>query len=220
MGSEIKVTLLTGCDEAFDPVLAPTLPNKIAYCERHNVRFVNHRYAVSPWGDRERLMLKELDAQYFSHLSAKDGAIFRKCDWLWFLDADTVIMNHTKDIRDVIDEDYDCIIGRDRLGLNNGSLLLKNSPATIDFLNAVLSRTGIDPNDQVAMVNVMNECPTYHVKRVGQREIFNSFLETEHGRDADPRYHWQPGDPGIHFPAQSIHRRCELIREYLPRVIQ
>jgi hypothetical protein len=69
------------------------------------------------------------------------------------------------------------------------------------------------------MVNVARQYPEYRVKEVCQRE-FNSFLEDEHGRPKDPRHHFEMGDPILHFPGSGFHRRIELIRQHLPKVIK
>ncbi len=224
IGAKLKVTLLTGCDRAFSPVLEPTLPGKTEYCKRHGLHFVNRAYhagargtreywrrhisgknparTLAAWGDREKLMLEEL----------------YKAEWLWFLDADTLIMNHRIDIRTIIDSAFDCVIGVDVNGINNGSFLLRSGPIARQFLQDVLDLRHECPNDQVAMSAVMAKTPEFRVKYVSQR-AFNSYLEVEYGRPDDDRYAYREGDLVLHLPGLSNARRIELIQRYLSRVI-
>jgi hypothetical protein len=200
----VRVTLLTGCNAAFMPIFEPTLKGKQEYCDRYGINLVIRSYDPQPWGERNRYMLEEV----------------QRCDWLWWLDADVLLMNHAVDIRQFCDDEYDCVAAADINGLNNGSVLFHNTPATISFIEAVLELTGKRhwQDDQHAMNTVMGAMGAdYKVKWVSQR-CFNSYLETEAGRPDDPKHAFRDGDLLIHLAGLSSIQRLRLVREYLAKV--
>jgi hypothetical protein len=64
-------------------------------------------------------------------------------DWIWWLDVDTLIMNHTISLEWLIDKhattgEEHLLIARDSRFLNSGSMLLKNDEDTMTFLRDIL----------------------------------------------------------------------------------
>jgi hypothetical protein len=61
-------------------------------------------------------------------------------DWLWWMGADVMLMNHTIDVRNFIDPDADLIARIEENGLQNDVMLLRNCPQIISFLEKVQAR--------------------------------------------------------------------------------
>lgn len=202
----MKVTLLTAASKDYWPLMALSSPNKLEYCLRHGVQLhVSVHYGnagcYDNWGERVQFMA---DA-----LSVYD------CDWLWFMGADTLITDMTKDVRDLCVPEFDFIIGKDINGINNDSFLLKNSKASREFLKRVMYRRDA-VTDQCAMKAEM-EHEGMQTAIVSQR-LFNSFKYDEYQYGPYPEGDWQEGDFVIHFPGMHFPRRVELMREFLGKV--
>ncbi len=200
----MKVTLLTAASPEYWQLLEIGAPNKLEYCLRHKVQFHVAQHephdGFNYWGERESFMLDALDT-YDS-------------EWVWFMGADTLITDMTKDIRKLCDPEMEFIIGLDINGINNDSTLLRNCLRVKSFLKHVMYRRD-KQTDQCAMNIEMRK--GLRTKIVGQRE-FNSFKYDEYHYGEYPEGNWQPGDFVIHFPGMSNQRRIPLMKEYLKKV--
>jgi len=203
------ITLLTSASKEYWPLLETGLPSKNEYCLRHNIQLQTriHQNMGNPWGEREIFMINALHT----------------CDWLWFMGADTLIMNHTIDARKFIDEDYDFIIGVDYNGINNDTFLLRNCEKSFEFLFKVISYNTSLPDDQEAMKRCIEEMPEFRVKKVSQK-LFNAYLY-----DSEPEYATYPknlegnfrdGDFVLHLAGIYEERMFKLLKEYTLRIVR
>ena len=202
----MRISLLTAASTDFWNIMQFTAPNKLDYCLKWGVQLSMRKHdldRVLPWGEREVFMLDTL----------------KECDWLWFMGADTLIMNHTIDVRIFLDERYDFIIGKDVNGINNDVFFLRNNHKSQLFLHKVLASNSYFPQDQTAMHYVAEMIPSFKVSVVHQK-LFNSFLYSEYHYPDDKGGSFTEGDFVLHLPGMPNHRRLQLIREYLPKVIK
>jgi len=55
-------------------------------------------------------------------------------DWVFWIDADAVIMNHSIDFAKFLDDNYDFILCKDAFSWNTGAWFIKNTPEALDLL--------------------------------------------------------------------------------------
>ena len=112
----------------FDNLLAMTWPNKKSYCERHGYRLVDS----SPFLDNTR-------PPSWSKIVAVRRLLIQEkenCDWVVWLDADTVIMNPSKKFEDFLPANHDFVVTKQKLvSYNAGAWIIKNTPWSIQFLD-------------------------------------------------------------------------------------
>jgi len=205
----MRVTLITASSPEYWPLLQLTAHNKLEYCLRHGFQLhvAKHeswdpaKYATF-WGERETFMLDALDTY--------------DTDWVWFMGADTLITNMVKDIRTLCLPEYDFVVGVDINGINNDSILLRNSVNVKRFLKRVLY-TRDQPHDQAAMFLEMKN--NLRTMCVGQR-AFNSFKYDEYNYGPYPKGNWEPGDFVVHFPGMPLARRLTLANEFLNKIVR
>lgn len=202
----MRISLLTDASTEFWNIMQFTAPNKLEYCLKWGIQFSmrkNNGKNAPVWGEREIFMLETL----------------RECDWLWFMGADTLIMNHQIDVRIFLDDRYDFIIGHDVNGINNDVFFLRNNHRSHLFLQKVLASNSYFPQDQIAMQYMAELIPGFKMSVVHQKQ-FNSFLYSEYNYPDDKGGSFSTGDFVLHLPGMSNHRRLQLIQEYLPQVIK
>jgi mannan polymerase II complex MNN10 subunit len=112
----------------FDSLLDMTWPNKQTYVEKHGY----HLYDESQSLDRNR-------PPSWSKIRAAQRLLKEeRCDWVFWLDADTVVMNSSKRVEDFLpsEEGKDLIITSQKGGsYNAGAWLIKNTPWSLEFLD-------------------------------------------------------------------------------------
>ena len=204
----MEITLFTLSTNEFWFLNKLTAPNKMEYCVRWGLQMSMRKLAYPyPWGLKGEYILNTLN----------------ECDWLWFMGADTLIMNQTIDVKTLIDDQYDFIIGKDVNGINNDVFFLKNSVASREFMKAVVDQRLILPDDQHAMKSFMGVIPNFKYNIVSQK-LFNAYLySTEPAYASYPGVHegdFKPGDFVLHFPGMDNIRRQFLINKHLPGVIK
>lgn len=110
----------------FDSLLEMTWPNKEKYCRKHNYYLFDESDSLDTtrppsWSKiraAQRLLREE------------------KCDWVLWLDADTVIMNSDKRIESFLPEKGDLVLTRQKGGsYNAGAWAIKNTPWALSFLD-------------------------------------------------------------------------------------
>jgi hypothetical protein len=204
----MKITLLTAASKEHWPILNLTAPDKMEYCLRYQLQLSIRKHEVlSPWHEREDFMKDALS----------------ECDWLWFMGADTLIMNHTINVESLIDTNYDFIIGQDYNGINNDVFFLRNCPESFKFIEEVTKRNTDLSDDQVAMFTVKDQIENFKYKIVPQKQ-FNCYLY-----DTEPAYtpypkgldgNFRDGDFVLHLPGMDIMHREVLLKEYVNKVIK
>ncbi|KAJ3028634.1 hypothetical protein HDV00_010110 [Rhizophlyctis rosea] len=177
--------------------------------------------------DRKGAWSKMIAAKQF----LKDGF-----DWVWLLDLDTIITNHTRSLEDLIPYDawystlhreqsldtlndpnrVGALVSFDCNGFNSGSMLLRSDPWTISFLDeAYHVYVGAAPshwNDQMGFAIAYNQNAAHrsHFKIIPQNK-FNAYETTCSGPNSTP---WRFGDFIIHF-AGFKGFKAEMTDEYI-----
>jgi glycosyltransferase involved in cell wall biosynthesis/Flp pilus assembly protein TadD len=159
----------------------PVAQQKRAYCDRHGYEFVCALESLDAtcnprWS---KLLLIE------QYLASHPG-----CTWVFWTDADSVIMNPGLRLEDFVD-DHDLIIPEDQNGLHAGLFFLRNGDRCLSFLRRACemrrSFTAANP-EQAAIVELLQKDDHgLKVKRV-QQATFNAY-----------RANYRPGDFALHF---------------------
>jgi galactosyl transferase GMA12/MNN10 family len=113
----------------FDSLLEMTWPNKQKYCEKYGYKLFNESKSL----DKSR-------PPSWSKIRAAQRLLREEnCDWVLWLDADTVIMNSEKRIEDIIpipETGIDLILTRQKgNSWNAGAWLIRNSSWSLEFLD-------------------------------------------------------------------------------------
>ena len=202
----MKIGILTATDARYAPVAAITGPVNTAYVdahgyERRNILICDElTWAETVW---EKIpMLRKYLSDY---------------DWLMWIDADAMVMNHRVKIEDLIAKcplDTDLIISSDLHGLNAGVFLLRNRQWARDFLQSV---------DESK--------PEFISHRYPEQEAMNAILKDFNGKNGDypvsylPQWllnqfwlQWIPGDFIIHHSGGSVEDKVKGLTPFLSKV--
>lgn len=166
----------------FDSLISMTWPNKRRYCDLHGYSLFD-----------ESMSLDSSRPPSWSKIRAVRRLLTEEnCDWVFWMDADTVIMNSTKRIEDFLplpDSGVDLIISQQNhkhLGIswNAGGWLLRKSPWSIEFLDAWWSKKEFvqpkglsESGDNAALVDYLRSVDKSYFDahiRVPPRCLFNS----------------------------------------------
>lgn len=166
--------------------------------------------------------------------------------WIWWTGTDTMVTNFSTKIEDRIDNNYHFIICSDVNGLNADSLLIRNSPESLDFLDRILELqdkvNGFWDAEQRAISNllgfpgtgdpgwptgkdlIVNEQYRNIVKVVPQRYMNSFNYKLYHYTDQRDKLlvngNWSFGDWLIHWPACSLDMRVQLYNFYKDQIVR
>jgi hypothetical protein len=174
--------------------------------------------------------LKDKDFDYSKRINYERIDIFlekiNEYDWIWYLDADCMIMNHTIKLENLIDNNYDIIMSSNPLNkkiveINNGSVLMKRSDWSINFLNHIssleqyYSHPWVSQQAIIDYINITNvEEAKKHIKIVHPR-FFNSFYHEWY-----PQENFKIGDFVLHAAGSSNDYRIKLLNEMKDYIIK
>ena len=149
-------------------------------------------------------------------------------EWLLFSECDATVTNLSIPMEDKIDNDYQFIVPVDRLNINSGNFLARNSEVGRAYLQMIIDLQETYKNaewaEQQVIIDTLDDCKDF-VKIVPQRYM-NSYIQAPYdycdvrtdvlGNSAE----WQPGDwivhwPGLHKPlrlAQAEKMLTQLVR--------
>ena len=193
-GGEIAVvTLAVGTD--YINTVQQGIDNKRLYCKKHGYDFIycdtilDHTRPI-PWS-KIQILLKTMENTEYK--------------WIFWTDADSLVMNHTIPLESLIDDNYNFIISRDPNAINSGQFLIKNCAWSRQFLQNVYAHTECINHcwwENQAIILEYNQNPDVanQTKLIPQRSI-NSYPKEVGFSNIDTLY--QPGDFIIHFP--GIH---------------
>jgi galactosyl transferase GMA12/MNN10 family len=185
-----RVALLTmTIGDKYQNIVAPGTASKHRYCKSNKYDLIIGRESLDdsrpiPW---TKILLIE--------------NYLKNYDWIFWSDADSIVMNPKIKLKHIIDNDYDLILTRDLNDLNTGQFLIKNCKWSRDFLKRVYARTEFINHiwwEQAAIIDELKNNPSdmKHVKIVPQR-VMNSYCREVTNDDHSSTY--QEGDFIIHF---------------------
>ena len=194
----MRIALVTLATPEISPVARLSHPNRASYCRRHGHAFISHDRNPDAgrhpyWGKVPVLL---------SHLN--DGF-----DWLFWSDADSLILNPDLRLEDLVAEDpaAELICTRDRHGINSGEFLISNKSGRA----AAFLRAWYGQGQFVAHPRLPDQAAMTHAVDVGAAPIAVRYVPK---RRLNAGLHdYQPGDFLLHFYGQP--GRVFLMRKYL-----
>jgi galactosyl transferase GMA12/MNN10 family len=113
----------------FDNLLEMTWPNKQKYCDKHGYKLFNESKSL----DQKR-------PPSWSKIRAAQRLLAEEnCDWVFWMDADTVIMNSEKSIEDLLplpESGIDLLLTRQKgNSWNAGAWMIRRSNWSLEFLD-------------------------------------------------------------------------------------
>lgn len=191
---------------------------KIEYCERYGYKFFvlkENKYSNVMGFNKIGFMLDLLNSN-------------PELEWLLFSECDATITNLTTKIEDKIDNDFHVIIPVDRLNLNAGNLLVRNSPEGRAYLQMIMDHEPEYGNKEWAEQQVMIDTIdnfTDSVKIVEQRYM-NSYIQAPYDY-CDVRVdilgnsgEWQEGDWILHMPGLNKSVRIDVTKQILNHIVR
>lgn len=182
------LTAFTGIDFAYMGEL-----NKREYCRNHGYNFVCRKSDFNT--SRPPSWSKILFTKKY----------LPDCDWLFWSDADALVMNFSTKLESFVDPDYDLLITKDCNGINAGHYFIKNTPWSFEFLDRVWSMEQHTNHvwwEQAAMIELAEVSGYKERIKLCPTKLFNAY--------ANPGYSWpnsgdcwEPGDFAIHFPGSA-----------------
>lgn len=149
-------------------------------------------------------------------------------EWLLFSECDAMITNHTIKIEDRIDDDYHFIVPVDRLNINSGNFLARNSEAGRAYLDMIIQKEDeykqVEWAEQQVIIDTFPDLSQI-VKLVPQRYM-NSY-EPQIYDYCDARFDimgnsgaWEKGDWIVHWPGTYKPARIARATALTPEIVK
>lgn len=149
-------------------------------------------------------------------------------DWLLFTECDATITNLTIPMEDKIDEDYHFIIPVDRLNLNAGNFLVRNTEQGRAYLQMIMAAEPVYKDkewaEQQVIIDTIEEY-TDIVKIVPQKYM-NSYIQAPYDycnvtRDIlGNSGEWTSGDWIVHWPGLHKPLRMDQATKMLTQIVR
>jgi hypothetical protein len=208
------VTMAVG--QEYEKMVGLGIENKRLYCEKHGYDFIytNESLDLSrpiPWSKIKLLA---------NALKQKDYK------WVFWTDADALIMNQAIPLEDLIDENYDLILTKDMNEINSGNFLLKNSEWSKQFLETIYNHTECIHHpwweQQAIITEHKNNEDVQKRTRIVPQRVMNSYSSELLYRLAIPgslSSNFQSGDFIIHFAACPKNELENYMQKYAALVV-
>lgn len=192
-----RIALLTAYDQRQRDIAAISSPSKAAYCKLHGYDFIEETGGFPT--DRPAVWAKIAFLQ--KHLP--------NYDWVFWSDADSLIMDSNRPLEAFCDPKADMVICHEDLGvgvynINAGQMLFRSSEWSREFLEDVWGQTWAlndAHQEQRAIIHLLfSEDLSDHVHIVAQR-TFNCYLNN-----------YTPGDFLLHFADMPNEKRLAAMR--------
>jgi hypothetical protein len=149
-------------------------------------------------------------------------------EWMLFSECDATVTNLNIRLEDRIDNDYHFIIPVDRLNLNSGNFLARNSEQGRAYLQMIVDREeaykDVEWAEQQVIIDSIEEFQTI-VKIVPQRYM-NSYIQAPYDY-CDVRTdvlgnsgEWEPGDWILHLPGLHKPVRIDVIKQISKHIVR
>jgi len=205
-----RIAVVSMWDGRQSALAAISAPNKAAYCARRGYDWLPH---TSGFLSERPVAWSKL---HFIREALADH------DWVFWSDADSLVMNPTIALEDFTQTAADLVITRDHHGINSGSFLLRRSEWSHRFIEALWAcpeapdyqkhfniwTDRLWENRAFWMVLNRHEYRR-HTLVVPQRRL-NSYARGLHPGNADANF--QPGDFILHLPGIPDARRLPILR--------
>jgi len=149
-------------------------------------------------------------------------------EWLLFSECDAMITNQTIRIEDRIDNNYHFIVPVDRLNLNSGNFLARNSKEGRAYLQMIIdseeSYKNVEWAEQQVIIDTIEDYQ--HIVKIVPQKFMNSY-EPEIYDYCDARFDilgnsgaWEPGDWIVHWPGTYKPTRLQRATTHLPLILK
>ena len=149
-------------------------------------------------------------------------------EWLLFSECDAMITNFTIKIEDRIDNDYHFIVPVDRLNINSGNFLARNSGQGRAYLQMIIdseeSYKNVEWAEQQVIIDTIEEYQ--NIVKIVPQKYMNSY-EPDIYDYCDARFDifgnsgaWEPGDWIVHWPGTYKPTRIARATHHLSNVIK
>jgi hypothetical protein len=155
--------------DQYRAITYPSYKNKLAYCQKHDYNFFFYTESLDesrpiPWSK-----IKIIQEIFQDHHPK----------WVFWTDADSLIMNPKIKLKDLIDNRYDMIVASDVCGINTGQFFIRNCKWSRNFLKRIYAKEQFINHgwwEQMAIMDELahNENDMSHVKILPQR-VMNSY---------------------------------------------
>ena len=206
----IVLTLAAG--EAYQKTVSLGIKNKQQYCQAHHYDFLCGTESLDlsrPFAWSKVLLI----------LKAMENP---QNKWIFWTDADTLVMNSGISLESLLDEKYNMILTKDWNNINAGNFFIRNCEWSRKLLKDVYAHTECIHHpwwEQQALILEFAQKPELaaQVKIIPQRRM-NSYAKEIIGYRETSTY--QPGDFIIHFASVHDHQSLgELFKTYARKVI-
>lgn len=189
------------------------IENKKNYCKLHNYDFI---YSEESQDTSRHVYWSKISFL----LKIMNNSSYK---WVFWIDADMLIMNLAQPLEDLIDENYNFIISRDWNALNTGVFLIRNNDWGRLLLQNVYKRTDCLshqwPETQAITLEFDEKIEFGSMVKIIPQRLINSYAKEV----IEPRYRscvYQPGDFILHFAGVgNTEKLSQLFRHYHRRVI-
>lgn len=200
------VTLIVG--KEYKNAVKTGIKNKDYYCKKHGYDFYCCEEHLDltrpiPWS-KIPLIQKIMEEHSY--------------EWIFWTDADSLIMNTNITLENFIDEDFNFIISKERDRVNSGEFLIKNCQWSKNFLDTVYRHTECINHEwweQMAIIKELdNEKFKPQIKILPQRALNARAKDGTHCE-------YKPGDFIIHFAGKKNKKNLKKYMEnYAKEVIK
>lgn len=195
----LNVAVLTAHDQNQADLAALSTPNKAAYCARHAYTFIERTDGFAPSRPAAWSKIRFLKEALRHH------------DWVFWSDADSLIMNGAIRLEEFVDDSYDLILTHEDLGqgvynANTGQMLIRHGKWSTRFLDDVWSQRQFIHDrlweNRAAIHLLWSRDLSRHVAMVTQRR-FNSY-----------QGNYRDGDFILHLAGMPHEQRLLLMRRF------
>ena len=205
-------------DANYSDLAALTDQSKQEYCVRHGYQFhvlTEMKYSTITGFNKIHFTLEIFN----SH---------PEIEWLLFSECDAMITNQTIRIEDRIDNDYHFIVPVDRLNLNSGNFLARNTVEGRAYLQMIIDKEieykDIEWAEQQVIIDTIEEYQ--NIVKIVPQKYMNSY-EPEIYDYCDARFDvlgnsgaWESGDWIVHWPGTYKPTRLQRANAHLSIIVK
>ena len=191
---------------------------KIEYCERYGYEFF------------ELTEMKYSDITGFNkiHFTLELFKLHPEIDWLLFSECDAMITNLTVSIDDKIDNNYHFIVPVDRLNLNTGNFLARNSEQGRAYLQMIIDKEPeykeVEWAEQQVVIDTIEQYQD--IVKIVPQKYMNSY-EPQIYDYCDARFDilgnsgaWEQGDWIVHWPGTYKNVRLKRAERVSRQIVR
>lgn len=201
-------------DYSFAEVGKLTLESKIDYCKIHGYDF----YLKDKDFSKDRVIGYERIKIFLENIDSYD--------WLWYLDADAMIMNQTIRLENIIDDNYNMIIAQNLnnkniIEINDGSILLKRSEWSKKYLNYINSLEDYFFHPWSCMQALIDYINVTHIEEAKKNiKIVHPRYFNSHYHEWTTHSNFKIGDFVLHAVGSHNNYRIKLFNEMKNKIIK